>query len=162
MGMAEKKLDIPMLLAFVLVSELAGIVGSFFTFSNIPTWYATLEKPTFSPPSWVFGPVWTFLYLLMGVAAYLVWEKGLEKKVKKALRIFGAQLVVNALWSIVFFGMQNPMAAFFVIIVLWALIIENIREFYHISKWAGLALIPYVLWVSFAAILNFAIWMLNA
>jgi len=160
--MAGKKLNIPMLLFFVLVSEMAGIVGSVFTVDSISTWYAGLEKPAFSPPNWVFGPVWTLLYLLMGIAAYLVWEKGMGKKgVRKALMVFGAQLAVNALWSIVFFGMQNSMAAFFVIIVLWALIIENIREFYPISKWAGLALIPYILWVSFAAILNFAIWMLN-
>lgn len=161
--MAEKKLNIPMLLFFVLVSELAGVVGSFFTVSSIPTWYATLEKPAFSPPNWVFGPVWITLYLLMGVAAYLVWAEGMGKKgVRKALIPFGAQLAVNALWSIVFFGMQSPMAAFFVIIVLWALIIETIREFCPISRWAGLALIPYILWVSFAAILNFAIWMLNS
>lgn len=160
--MKGKKLDVVMLLAFVLVSELAGVIGSFFTFSNIPTWYAGLEKPAFNPPNWVFGPVWTALYFLMGVAAYIVWAEGMEKKgVKRALGIFGAQLAVNVLWSIVFFGMQSPMMAFFVIIVLWALIIETIREFYRISKWAGIALIPYILWVSFAAVLNFAIWMLN-
>ena len=160
--MAEKKLDMAMLVLFVLVSELAGIVGSIFTVSSIPTWYATLEKPAFSPPNWVFGPVWTTLYFLMGVAAYLVWAEGIEKKgVRGALKIFGAQLGANAAWSAVFFGMRNPMAAFFVIIVLWALIIETTREFYRISRWAGIALAPYILWVSFAAILNLAIWMLN-
>lgn len=160
--MEKRKLDIIMLLAFVLVSEMAGVIGSFFTFSSIPTWYAGLEKPAFSPPNWVFGPVWTTLYFLMGVAAYLVWSEGMGRKgAEKALWIFGAQLVVNALWSIVFFGMRSPMIAFFVIIVLWALIIETIREFYRISRWAGIALVPYILWVSFAAVLNFSIWMLN-
>ncbi|HNT60855.1 MAG TPA: tryptophan-rich sensory protein [Candidatus Bilamarchaeaceae archaeon] len=157
-----QKVNWAKLVGCVLLCQMAGVIGSFFTMDAIPGWYAGLEKPDLAPPNWVFAPVWISLYALMGVALYIVWEEGLEKKgVKGALLVFGAQLVVNAAWSIVFFGMQSPMAAFFVIILLWALIIEALREFYGISRWAGLALVPYLLWVSFAALLNFAIWMLN-
>ena len=146
----------------IVVSELAGIVGSVFTVSSIPTWYAALQKPSFSPPNWIFGPVWTTLYLLMGVAVFLVWRHGLERKeVKTALAIFGGQLVLNTLWSIIFFGLHNPFLAFVEIIALWLAILWTILAFYKISRPAAYLLLPYILWVSFAAVLNFSIMILN-
>lgn len=144
------------------VSELAGIIGSVFTISAIPTWYAGLVKPALNPPSWIFGPVWTTLYALMGVAFFLVWKKGLERKeVKTAFAIFGSQLVLNTFWSIIFFGLHNPFWAFIEIIVLWLAILAATFAFYKISRLAAYLLLPYILWVSFAAYLNYSIWMLN-
>lgn len=146
----------------VVGSEAAGIIGSVFTASSIPTWYATIVRPEFSPPNWIFGPVWTTLYALMGIAAFLVWRKGLDRKeVKVALGIFLLQLVLNSLWSIIFFGLQNPGAAFIEIIFLWLAIVATIIAFAKISKPAAWLLAPYILWVSFAAYLNYAIWALN-
>lgn len=150
------------LLVTVIGSELAGIIGSVFTVSSIPTWYATLNRPPLSPPNWLFGPVWTTLYALMGIAAFLVWKKGLDRKdVKLALGIFLGQLVLNSLWSIIFFGLQNPGAALVEIIFLWLAIVATIMAFAKISKSAAWLLLPYLLWVSFAAYLNYSIWTLN-
>ena len=150
------------LIIAVIISELAGVIGSLFTFSAIPTWYATLVKPTLNPPSWVFGPVWTTLYALMGISAFLVWNKGLDRKdVRKALGVFGLQLVLNALWSIVFFGLHNPAWALVNIVMLWLSIAWTMILFYKISKPTLYLLLPYILWVSFATYLNFSIWMLN-
>lgn len=147
---------------FILVCEMAGIIGSLFTFSAIPTWYATLAKPSFSPPNWVFGPVWTTLYALMGISAYMIWKTGWHKKeVKKALCVFAIQLLLNATWSIVFFGMKNPGLALINIALLWAGIVASILLFSRVSRNAALLLSPYLLWVSFASVLNFYIWMLN-
>lgn len=144
------------------VSQLAGLIGSLFTFSAIPTWYQTLHKPTFSPPNWVFSPVWTILYTLMGIAAFLVWQKGVKhKQVKQALFIFGSQLVLNALWSIIFFGFKSLLFAFFEIIFLWLAILGTILTFFRVYKPAAFLLIPYIFWVSFAAYLNYYIWILN-
>jgi len=149
--------------AFILVCELAGIIGSFFTFEAIPTWYAGLQKPFFSPPNWLFGPVWTTLYALMGIAAYIIWEKGIGKKpVKQAMVLFAAQLVLNATWSIIFFGMRSPALAFACILLLWLAIAATIQSFYRIDRRAACLLLPYILWVSFAALLNLMIWGLNA
>lgn len=143
-------------------SQLAGLVGSFFTTPAINNWYASLEKPNFNPPSWLFGPVWITLYFLMGVAAFLVWQKGWErKKVKSALGIYSLQLFLNTLWSIIFFGFQNPSLAFINIIFLWLAIFWTMMVFYKISKPASCLLVPYLLWVSFASFLNFTIWRLN-
>lgn len=150
------------LIIAIAVSELAGVVGSFFTVSAIPTWYAALEKPALNPPGWVFGPVWGILYLLMGVAAFLVWRKGWERKeIKTALCVFVAQLFLNTIWSIIFFGLRNPDWALVNIIALWLAIIWTIIVFYKISKPAAYLLVPYILWVSFASYLNYAIWVLN-
>jgi tryptophan-rich sensory protein len=150
------------LIIAVAVSELAGVVGSIFTFSAISSWYITLTRPTFSPPNWIFGPVWTTLYLLMGISAFLIWQRGLERKdVKLALSVFGFQLVLNAVWSIVFFGLHNPGAAFFEIIFLWLSIIGTMVVFYKIHRVAAYLLLPYILWVSFAGYLNYVIWTLN-
>lgn len=144
------------------ISEAAGIIGSIFTASSIPTWYATLARPELSPPNWVFGPVWTMLFALMGIAAFLIWQKGINHRdVKVALSVFGIQLILNTLWSIVFFGLQNPGAAFMEIIVLWVAILATIIMFAKISRVAAWLLVPYILWVTFAGYLNYSIWMLN-
>lgn len=150
------------LIIAILVSECAGIIGSVFTVSAIPAWYAALEKPALNPPSSVFGPVWTILYLLMGIAAFLIWNKGLGRPdVRRALKVFGFQLVLNALWSIVFFGLQSPGWAFVNIILMWLAIVWTMIHFYKISKPAMWLLVPYILWVSFASYLNYSIWILN-
>ena len=146
----------------IIVCQLAGIIGSIFTTSKIPTWYQTLTKPTLNPPSWVFGPVWTILFVFMGIAVYLIWKKGLkEKNVRIALYIFIGQLVLNTFWSIIFFVLQNPQAAFFEIIALWCMILASIISFAKISRPAAWLLVPYILWVSFAAYLNYLLWVLN-
>lgn len=140
----------------------AGAIGSIFTMPAIPGWYAVLQKPDLSPPDWLFGPVWTMLYILMGVAAFIIWKRGLDKKeVKIALVIFGIQLALNVLWSVMFFGLQDPGLALIEIIVLWLAILFTIIVFYRISRVAAFLLLPYILWVSFASYLNYAIWMLN-
>lgn len=154
--------DIVMLVACVIICQLAGVIGSVFTLSSIPTWYASLDKPFFSPPNWVFGPVWISLYTLMGISLYLVWRKGLaEKKAKNAVLIFLAQLALNGLWSIAFFGIRSPLGGLIVITLLWFVIVLTIIRFSRISKSAATLLIPYVLWVSFAAALNLSILVLN-
>jgi len=146
----------------IVVCELAGIVGSFFTAPAIPTWYAGLVKPEFAPPNWLFAPVWTTLFALMGVALWLVWEKGWDKKrVKIAIMIFAVQLILNTLWSILFFGWQNPLAAFIEIIFLWLAIVATMAAFARISRAAAWLLAPYLVWVSFALYLNYMLWVLN-
>lgn len=144
----------------IFVCQLVGIIGSFFTASSVSSWYPTLVKPAFNPPNWVFSPVWITLFVLMGVSLYLVWEKGFREN-KTAITIFGVQLGLNVLWSILFFGLKSPLLAFIEIIFLWAAILLTILKFYKISKWSAYLLIPYILWVSFAAVLNFAIFYLN-
>ncbi len=134
------------LIVAIVVSELAGVVGSLFTFPSIASWYAGIVKPVFNPPSWVFGPVWTALYLLMGIAAFLVWRNGWEKKeVRIALGIFLIQLILNAFWSVIFFGLHNPGAALVEIIFLWLAIVATIAAFSKISRpaaWLLAALRP--------------------
>lgn len=150
------------LIVAVAVSQAAGVIGALFTTPVIPTWYASLAKPAFNPPSWVFGPVWTTLFLLMGVAAFLVWQKGLEHKgVRVALGVFLLQLALNTFWSIIFFGMRSPGGAVVEIIFLWLAIAATIFLFYKISKAAALLLVPYIAWVSFAALLTYSIYTLN-
>jgi tryptophan-rich sensory protein len=154
--------SIAKLILAIVVCQVAGAIGSIFTFSSIPTWYATINKPSFTPPNWLFGPVWITLYTLMGISLYLIWNKGLEnKEVKSSLFIFSAQLVLNALWSILFFGLKFPFYAFIEIIILWIAIVVTIFKFYKISKNAGLILLPYIIWVSIALTLNFYVWILN-
>ncbi len=154
--------EILILFSSIIICQLAGIIGSVFTTSSIPGWYANINKPSFNPPNWVFAPVWTTLFLLMGIALFLIWRKGLkEKDVKIAFSVFIFHLVLNTLWSILFFGLESPFAAFIEIIFLWAAILISIILFFRISRIAGYLLIPYLLWVSFASVLNFAIWKLN-
>jgi tryptophan-rich sensory protein len=157
-----KTKEIISLIVAIITCQAAGIVGSIFTASKIPTWYKGLIKPALNPPSWVFGPVWTTLYLLMGIALYIIWKKGLSTEgVKFALTIFAVQLILNALWSIVFFNMENLGLALINIVLMWLSILWTIVLFYRLSPTAGLLLIPYILWVSFASYLNYAIWTLN-
>jgi tryptophan-rich sensory protein len=141
---------------------LASSIGSFATVRAIPRWYAGLAKPSFNPPEWLFGPAWTVLYLMMAVAAWLVWKQGLGVPgVKLALIVFLAQLVLNSLWSILFFGLRSPLAGLVEIIVLWLAILATIFLFFRVSVPAGVLLFPYIAWVTFAAILNAAILRLN-
>lgn len=156
-----KRRIIPAVLS-VSLCQLAGLLGSLFTAPAIPAWYASLNKPVFSPPNWLFGSVWTVLYTLMGIAASLVWSQGVAKRrVKQALIIFAIQLILNTLWSIIFFGLKSPLLALIEIMILWYFIILTTLKFIKISKAAGFLLIPYFLWVSFAAFLNFSIYLLN-
>ena len=150
------------LIIAIVVSELAGIIGSVFTTPSIAGWYAGIVKPALNPPSWVFGPVWTTLFALMGISAFLIWKKGLDRRdVKIALGIFLGQLVLNTLWSIIFFGLHSPGGALIEIIFLWLAILATIIAFAKISRSAMWLLLPYILWVSFAGYLNYSIWMLN-
>lgn len=161
------------------ISELAGIIGSIFTMDAIApsagsgqaSWYTGIVKPAWNPPSWVFGPVWITLYAMMGIASYLVWRKKdsrslgndrvARRRVRGALTIFGVQLFLNAIWSVIFFGMHNPGWAFVDIVLLWIAIVATIGVFWRISKPAAWLLVPYILWVSFAGFLNYTIWTLN-
>lgn len=151
------------ILVVVVTCLVLGYFSGMVTKSAIMTWYPTLIKPSFNPPNWIFAPVWSALYVMMGVAAGLVWSRMEEEKevVKSALILFAIQLGLNALWSYLFFGLKNPMLAGLEIIVLWLLIYETYIKFGKINKIAGYLFIPYLLWVSFAAVLNGAIWWLN-
>ncbi len=157
-----KSVNFSRLVAAIIICQLAGIIGSVFTISSIPTWYASLAKPIFTPPSWLFGPVWIALYTLMGISLYLVWQKGFKKNENRnALYVFGAQLSLNAAWSIVFFGMRDIFGGLLVIIAMWLSIAATIIAFYKISKKAAWLLVPYMIWVSVATLLNFYLWQLN-
>lgn len=146
----------------LIICNLAGGVGSIFTSNAISEWYQYLNKPSFNPPNWIFGPVWTLLYSLMGIALYLIWKRGLENKdVNYAVRFFLIHLIFNALWSLLFFGLRNPLLGLIEIVVLWAMIVASIVMFYRINKLAGVLLVPYLLWVSFATVLNYYLWQLN-
>ncbi len=151
-----------MLAASIAVPLVAGLVGSLFTIPSIPTWYAQLAKPAFTPPSWVFGPVWTVLYVLMGIAFFLVWQKNFKGAGRNAaIGAYALQLALNVLWSIVFFGMHSPLAGLVVIALLWVSIAATIAVFSRVSKAAAWLLLPYLLWVSFASLLNYSVWVLN-
>ncbi|MBW8199746.1 TspO/MBR family protein [Flagellimonas abyssi] len=146
----------------VLVCLAIGFLASIATQSSVNDWYVTLNKPSFTPPNYLFAPVWTALYIMMGVAAGIVWSKGYHHIwVKTALYHFVFQLLLNALWSIVFFGLKNPLGGMVVILVLLTMIILTIKWFRVISKPAALLMVPYVLWVAFASALNYKIWELN-
>ncbi|MBU0898393.1 MAG: tryptophan-rich sensory protein [Nanoarchaeota archaeon] len=154
-------IDWSKLLVSLIACQLAGFVGAIFTTSNIATWYATINKPTFTPPNWLFAPAWTTLFILMGIALYLIWEKGSWKKNIKPIAVFKVQLILNIVWSVLFFGIQNPFAAFIEIIFLWITILATIILFYKIDKRAAYLMIPYIAWVTFAALLNYSVWILN-
>ena len=154
--------DLSRLLICVGAVLAASAIGSFATVRATPTWYKGLAKPSFNPPGWLFGPAWTVLYLLMAVAAWLVWKQGFGAAgVKLALAVFLAQLILNALWSVLFFGLRSPLAGLVDIIVLWVAILATIILFFRVSVTAGVILLPYIAWVSFAAVLNAAILRLN-
>jgi len=157
-----KTKNVKRLIFAILICQLAGLVGSLFTYESIPNWYASLKMPSLNPPNWIFGPVWITLYTLMGVSLYLVWTKGLNKKnVRRAIMIFSIQLALNSIWSILFFGLKLPFYALIEIVVLWFAIAFTIFEFYKISEKSGLILLPYIVWVTFALFLNYNIWVLN-
>jgi tryptophan-rich sensory protein len=188
----KTKQNLLKLVVAITVSELAGVIGSLFTVPAISSWYAGLTKPSFTPPAWIFGPVWTILFALMGISLFLIWSSytppsleataerskvtdGQEKRrTKVALFIFAGQLVLNTLWSIIFFGLHSPGGALIEIAFLWLAILATIIAFYKISppssstwttdghgKLAAWLLVPYILWVSFAAYLNYSIYVLN-
>jgi tryptophan-rich sensory protein len=146
----------------VAICLVIGYLSSIVTQSSVNDWYTTLNKPSFNPPNWLFAPVWTVLYILMGISAGWVWAKGFHHKwVKTGLYHFGFQLLLNALWSIVFFGLKNPFMALLVIIALVIMLLLTIKWFKVVSKFAAILLIPYLLWVCFATLLNYNIWVLN-
>lgn len=151
------------LIGFVVGSEAVGMLGGLFTFPSITSWYATLIKPDFVPPNWIFGPVWTLLYALMGVAAYLVWQRRAEypRAALVALWLFAFQLILNLLWSIIFFGMHSILGGFVDIVLLWLAVSSTIISFYLVSPVAALVMVPYLAWVSFALYLNYTLLILN-
>lgn len=144
----------------IALCQATGVLGSLFTVQSIPTWYATLAKPSFAPPNFIFAPVWLVLYVLMGISFYLIIVKKSKQKTK-AIQLFLIQLFLNALWSPVFFGLQSPLLGLIVIVALLVLIVVTTKQFYRIDKNAAYLLVPYLLWVSFATALNGAIWVLN-
>lgn len=150
------------LIVSLLIPQLVGLAGAFFTSTSVSTWYESLSKPFYAPPNWVFGPVWVVLYFLMGVAFYLVWSKGLENEnVKEAVNYWIIQLAFNLLWTIGFFGFQSALLGLIVIILLWGAVYWTTRKFFPISETAGWLMVPYLLWVSFALLLNLSIFLLN-
>lgn len=160
---ASRLASVAALVAFVVIALVAGWIGSLATAPNIPTWYAGLAKPSFNPPNAVFPVVWTILYVLMGIAAWLVWRAPAdENRRRMALAAWFIQLVLNVLWSFAFFGAQSPLAGLIVIVVLLAAIVVTMLAFRRVSGMAALLLVPYLAWVAFAAILNASILSLNA
>lgn len=150
------KFNLLKFLLCILITEGAGVIGSIATVSSVKNWYVTdLIKPAFNPPSWVFGPVWTLLFFLMAIALYLVWTK------KNNLFWFWVQLILNILWSFLFFGLHSPLLAFYEIVFLWVAIFITIIKFWSYNKKAGILLLPYLIWVSFASFLNLSISRLN-
>ena len=150
---------------------IAGVIGSIFTSESVSTWYQTIEKPSFSPPNWLFGPVWTTLYVLMGISLFLIWrvttrtttfpEDRRDRKIA-AFIAFGSQLILNVLWSFIFFGLRSPQLAFAEIVILLISIVVTIVIFYKISPLAAVLMMPYAGWVTFASFLNLQIWLLNS
>lgn len=154
--------DLPKLIVSVIGCELVGFLGAPFTISAIPTWYSALNKPFFAPPNWIFGPVWTLLYFLMGISFYLIWKQGWKKnRIRTAGTVFLAQLGLNFVWSPIFFGLRAPLPGLMIITAMWVMIVLTMKNFYPLSKLAFYVLVPYLLWVSFATVLNFAIVILN-
>ncbi|MEM2882725.1 MAG: TspO/MBR family protein [Candidatus Bathyarchaeia archaeon] len=161
MGEGKVKVYARLIVAIALC-QMAGVVGSLFTAPAIPTWYAGLRKPDMAPPNWVFAPVWTALYLLMGASLFLVWNAGLDKRpVRRSIILFGIQLAMNAIWSYLFFGLRSPLLGLVWIVALWVSIALTIASFSKVSRAAASLLIPYLIWVTFASYLNYQILILN-
>jgi benzodiazapine receptor len=146
---------------FIVVCFTAAAIGAIFTTRSVNTWYVQLRRPEWTPPNWVFGPVWTILYMMMAVSAWLVWRSSTLSETGAALALFGMQLVLSFLWSVVFFGLRRIGAAFGEILILWTMIVATAVAFLPISLLAAWLLIPYLLWVMFASYLNFRIWQMN-
>ena len=166
---ASCKRDILLLAISIAIPLMAGVIGSIFTAQSVSTWFQTIEKPWFSPPNWLFGPVWTTLYVLMGVSLFLIWratsttfpkDRRSSRKIA-AFIAFGTQLILNVLWSFLFFGLRSPQLAFAEIMILLISIVVAIVIFSRISKLAAVLMLPYVGWVTFASFLNLQIWLLN-
>ncbi len=154
--------DVLKLVISVLACQMVGILGSLVTTPAIPTWYASLNKPSFTPPGWVFGPVWVTLYFLMGVAVFLIWRMDLRNSaVRAALLLFVAQLISNGIWSPLFFGLKSPLLGLIDVAALWVLIVLTIAAFARLSRAAAILLVPYIAWVTLALALNFSIWRMN-
>ena len=145
----------------VFIPLAVGLLGSVFTASSVNTWYATVNKPSFNPPNWIFGPVWTTLFVMMAIAAWLVWKPEGFQAAAWPLTLFAIQLALNIAWSWIFFGLHQPGWAFVEIVILWLAIVRTTGAFFGRSKTAGWLMVPYLAWVSFASVLNFTIWRLN-
>lgn len=155
--------DIVKLIISIALPLAAGALGNIATMPAIPTWYQGLNKPAFNPPRGLFGPAWTLLYILMGIALFFVWCKGFNKPgVKLALLVFLIQLVLNVIWSFLFFGLRSPLAGLIEIVVLWLAILFTLILFFRVSVPAGVLLLPYLGWVTFATVLNAAIVTMNS
>ncbi len=155
------RIDFIKLILSLIICQLVGFLGSLFTAPAIPEWYTSLIKPSFTPPSWLFSPVWIFLFVLMGLTLYILWQAHSKKEARIALIFFTAQLILNLLWSVIFFGLKSPMMAFIEIIILLLAIFLTLLKSLQVSKAAGYLLLPYIIWVSFAALLNYFFWKLN-
>lgn len=148
--------------AFILGCEAVGAVAGWATQTSVTTWYPTLAKPWFTPPDWLFAPVWTALYAMMGFAAFLVWREGTDRSsVRTALGLFGVQLALNAGWSFAFFWARSPGVGLVVIVMLWGVLAGTTARFFRVRAAAGALLVPYLLWVTYAAALNAGVWVLN-
>ena len=156
-----KAIDVVKLIVSIAVPLLAGFGSTVWTINSIPTWYASLNKPWFSPPNVVFAPVWTTLYILMGVALFLIWRSPRNRTRDTGIALFAAQLVVNVIWTFAFFGLQNTLFGVLTIVPLWILIAVMIYQFYKVDKWASYLLVPYLAWVSVATALNASVYLLN-
>lgn len=151
------------LIIAIAIPLVVGFTSGYFTITGVGSWYQTIQRPSWNPPNWIFGPVWTTLYILMGIALYLVWKADVESRIKKnAVLFFALQLTFNFFWSFIFFNRQQPGWAFAEIVVLWILILLTIFAFAKINRLAAWLLVPYIAWVSFASILNYTIWKLNS
>jgi tryptophan-rich sensory protein len=149
------------LVPFIVICFAAAGIGSFVTNTSVNTWYAQLRKPDWTPPNWIFGPVWTTLYVLMAVSAWLVWRSTEWSVTRSALALFGIQLALNTLWSLIFFGLREVRLAFVEIMLLWMMVVATVVSFLPLSRLAAWLLLPYLLWVGFASYLNFRIWQIN-
>ena len=149
------------LIAFIVLCFSAAAFGSVFTNKSLKTWYQTIKKPTWNPPNKIFGPVWSALYLMMALAGWMVWERLPQKGFSVPMVLFFVQLVLNTFWSVIFFGLRSPGWAFVEVVILWIGITLTMVSFWAVYWVAGVLFLPYLLWVSFAAILNFTIWRLN-
>jgi tryptophan-rich sensory protein len=146
----------------IIICQSAGIFGSLFTFEAVPDWYITLEKPFFAAPNWIFGPVWIILYFLMGVSLYIVWKDELKSKTRNVFFVvFAIQLILNALWSLLFFGLKSPLLGLIDILILDVMLVVTIFYAKRVSKYAAMLLIPYMVWIIIASVLNYAILVLN-
>ncbi|HIH32055.1 TPA: tryptophan-rich sensory protein [Candidatus Woesearchaeota archaeon] len=153
------QIDYVKLIVSIVICLLMGFIAGMSTSKSIDSWYSKIKKPSFNPPNWIFGPVWTILYVLMGISLYLMWTSKIDNRL--AIMFFVIQLVLNFLWSYLFFSMHNPLLAFIDIALLWIMIILTMIYAYPVSQTASLLMIPYILWVTFASILNLSIYLLN-